>query len=345
MQLNLRAPSRRGLKGAGIALGAALTVFLFRGPILQMSRLALAGGVLAFVLAPLARFYDRRLPPGLAALSALLSAALAVTLFAWLLLPRMIEEAMELFESLPDILRHFSSLINGVFDQLEAHLAGLSLPRADWSGAQEVFGRIASGTVSAAFNAAQLAARTSLAVMLCYFFLKDRERLLLRLELLVPQKHRQTAVMMGNAVCRELRAYLRAQLLIALAVGALATLTLTLAGVRSALILGPLAGLMNMVPYFGPFIGALPAILIAMADSWRKAVFALAGLIVVQQLDNALISPRIMGSVTGLPPALVLLAIFTGERVGGLTGMLFALPLMVVIRTVFIVFIQKYENI
>ena len=345
MQLNLRAPARRGLKAMGIALASALGLLLLRKPLLQMSGLTAAAGAMAFILAPLARFYERKLSGSLAALAALLSAALALSLVAWLLLPPMTEEAIELIESFPALLRQFSSLINGISDQLEAHLNGLALPRADWSGTQSMLSRIATGTISAAFNVAQFAGRTSLAIMLAYFFLKDRDRLLLRLELLVPRKYRQTAVCMGGAVCRELRMYLQAQVLIALVVGALSTLALSLTGVRSALILGPLAGLMNMVPYFGPFIGGIPAVLIALADSWRRAVFTLLALILVQQVDNALISPRIMGNVTGLPPALVLLGIFTGDRVGGLAGMLFALPLMVVIRTIFIFFIQRYENI
>ena len=71
----------------------------------------------------------------------------------------------------------------------------------------------------------------------------------------------------------------------------------------------------------------------------------LAMLVVVQQLDGSWISPRIMGSLTGFSPALVLLGIYGGARLGGIGGMLFALPVMMTIRTLFRVFVQKCENI
>lgn len=68
------------------------------------------------------------------------------------------------------------------------------------------------------------------------------------------------------------------------------------------------------------------------------------GLTLVQQLDSAVISPRIMGSLTGFSPAAVLLSIYAGASVGGIGGMLVALPIMMSIRTVFRVFVQHCEN-
>ena len=182
-------------------------------------------------------------------------------------------------------------------------------------------------------------------VMLAFFFLCDRERLLLLLELLLPQAWRSTVVHMGNAVCRDLRLYLRGQLLIAGAVSLLSVATLTLVGVGNALALGLIIGLLNMIPYFGPFIGGVPAVLIALGDSWQRAALTVAALSVVQQLDGSWISPRIMGSLTGLSPGAVLVGIYAGARLGGVAGMLFALPVMMSLRTVFRIFVQKCENI
>ena len=77
-----------------------------------------------------------------------------------------------------------------------------------------------------------------------------------------------------------------------------------------------------------------------------KAMLILSlALIVVQQLDGSWISPRIMGSLTGFSPATVLVGIFAGARLGGVVGMLLALPVMMSLRTVFRIFVQKYENI
>ena len=100
-----------------------------------------------------------------------------------------------------------------------------------------------------------------------------------------------------------------------------------------------------MIPYFGPFIGGVPAVLIALGDGPGKAAMVAVALAVVQQLDGSLISPKIMGSLTGFSPALVLVAIYAGARLGGIAGMLVALPAMMSIRTLFRVFVQKCENI
>jgi len=86
-------------------------------------------------------------------------------------------------------------------------------------------------------------------------------------------------------------------------------------------------------------------VLIALGDGWQRAALTLVALSAVQQLDGSWISPRIMGSLTGFTPAAVLVGIYAGARLGGVAGMLFALPVMMSARTVFRIFVQKYENI
>ena len=181
--------------------------------------------------------------------------------------------------------------------------------------------------------------------VLGYFFLCDHDRLLIRMELLVPRAVRPTAVRMGNAVCRELRLYLRGQGLIALAVGALAAVGLALIGLRSALVLGVIVGVLNMIPYFGPVLGGIPAVLAALGGGWKKAALTVFVLWAVQQADGMVISPRILGGVTGLSPAAVLIAIFVGSHVCGILGMLLALPVLMTFRTAYRIFVQRHENV
>ena len=116
--------------------------------------------------------------------------------------------------------------------------------------------------------------------------------------------------------------------------GALAAVGLALIGLRSALVLGVIVGVLNMIPYFGPVLGGIPAVLMALTQGGlRQALFTAALLFGVQQVDNLLISPRIMGSVTGLHPAVVLLAITLGGSLSGLGGMLLAIPCVLVARS------------
>ena len=345
MQLSIRPLRGRRLRLAAALAALILTILALRGPLLQLGALLLVASLLCFAAAPLARLYERRLSGPTAALLGLLTLGLGLGLLLWLLLPTMLRELIDMAGTLPQTLSRLSRTAGIWRDRLQAHFPGVRLPRPDLSALQGVLGKIAGGTVGLAVNIADLIGRASLVAMLSYFMLSDRERLLLRLELLLPCRARAVAVRMGNAVCRELRLYLSAQLTVALAVSALSAAALAMIGVRSALTLGPVIGLMNMIPYIGPFIGGIPAVLIALGDGWQKALGTVAALAVVQQLDGSLISPRIIGSLTGFSPALVLIGVYAGARLGGIAGMLFALPVMMAARTLFRVFVQKCENI
>ena len=92
-------------------------------------------------------------------------------------------------------------------------------------------------------------------------------------------------------------------------------------------------------------LGAVPALIAALTSGWQTALLAALALIIVQQLDGLLISPRVMGALTGLSPAAVLLGVFAGGCALGVPGMLLALPAMMVTRTCVRVFVQRDENI
>ena len=341
MQLRIDDRLARRLRAAIIAAGAGAVVWLLRRPLQQVAGLVFLSAAIAFLAAPLACIFEKRLSRQAAALACLVTIAAALIAAAWLLLPAMIREIAALARTLPAILSRLSEGAGNVNAWLEARLPGIRLPSVDLNAANAALAAVASGTFTVAVNLAGVAAKASLAVVLAYFLLCDRDALLLRLELLLPMRCRHTAVRMGGAVCRELRQYLRGQLLIALAVAALAAAGLALAGVRGALALGPVIGLTNMIPYFGPYIGGAAAVLIALGDGWRRAAAAAIVMVVVQQLDGSVISPRILGGVTGLSPAAVLVGIYAGARIGGVGGMLLALPALVAIRTLYRVFIQK----
>lgn len=345
MQLRLEAPSRRQWVIGGVVVACAALGIALRGLLLQVGVLTLGAGLLCFVVSPLARFYEKKLSRPAAALAALLCVGALAGGLLWLLVPPVYRQMMALVQALPESIARLADWLESLRRGLQARMPALSLPEFDAAGLLGPLTGIAGGTVSLAVNLADRIGQASMMAVLAFFFLCDRERLLLRLELLLPQAWRSTAVSMGNAVCRELRLYLRGQLLIAGAVSLLSVAALTLVGVGNALALGLIIGLLNMIPYFGPFIGGAPAVLIALGDGWQRAAMTLAALNIVQQLDGNWISPRIMGSLTGFSPAAVLVGIYAGARLGGVAGMLFALPVMMSLRTVFRIFVQKCENI
>jgi predicted PurR-regulated permease PerM len=206
-------------------------------------------------------------------------------------------------------------------------------------------GDIVNSTAQLASSLADGTMKLTLGTMRGVYFLLDWENLLLQAELLIPSRARPLVLRMAGEAGRGLRAYLRGQLTISLIVGALAAAGLALIGVRSPLALGVIVGMLNMVPYFGPILGGIPAVLAALSQDMILALMAAAVLFVVQQIDGMLISPRVMSGVTGLPPAAVLLALTVGGSGWGIMGMLLALPVVVIVRICFRVWVTRNEVI
>jgi len=328
-----------------IAAGAALAMLFW--PVLRAVAALVAGAAaLAFLLAPLCRRLEGALGPGLAASACLLGLLILLAALLWLLAPALIRQAADLISALPAALQALRALGEKLSAWLrEVGLENARMPQLDMGGLGDGVLRFAAGTVSFAGGVANAVSQISMAAVLSAFLLIDRKNLLLRLELCVPLRLRAMAVRMGAAAGREVRLYLRAQAMVSLAVGALSALGLWLAGVRSALALGLLVGLFNLIPYFGPVLGAVPALAAALTSGWQTAAFAAVVLVIVQQLDGLLISPRVMGALTGLGPAAVLVGVFAGGCALGVPGMLLALPAMMVFRTCVRVFVQRDENI
>jgi predicted PurR-regulated permease PerM len=106
------------------------------------------------------------------------------------------------------------------------------------------------------------------------------------------------------------------------------------------------AGISNVIPYFGPIIGSIPAVIVGLlSGSPIKALFAVIVLIVVQQIDSTLISPKVVGDSVGLHPLFVMLSIIIGGAYFGLWGMLIAVPTAAIIKMFLIRWIEERKSV
>jgi predicted PurR-regulated permease PerM len=127
--------------------------------------------------------------------------------------------------------------------------------------------------------------------------------------------------------------FLRGQLLDALIVAIVISIVLTIIRLDFAVLLGCFAGITNIIPYFGPIFGAIPAIIVALlSGGFSKAIVTLIAFIVIQQIDGNFIYPKVVGSSTGLHPLFVLLAVTFGGYFWGILGMILAVPIAACIK-------------
>jgi predicted PurR-regulated permease PerM len=126
--------------------------------------------------------------------------------------------------------------------------------------------------------------------------------------------------------------YIRGQGLLCVAVGVTALIAYVLIGLPYTLVLAIFAGVMEMVPIFGPALGAIPAFLVALSIDPSKALWVVVATIVIQLLENSILVPRIMKHSMGVNPIIVLLSLIAFGSVFGLAGAILALPLAAIIQ-------------
>lgn len=138
--------------------------------------------------------------------------------------------------------------------------------------------------------------------------------------------------------------FIRGQFLEAVCVGVLSTITLSIAGISYSFVIGIIAGICNMIPYVGPIVGTvLAAIMGLLSGSPIKILYAIIAMIIVQQIDNHLLAPKIIGDSVGLHAVFTMMAILIGGNIGGLIGMLLAVPLAASFKVLFNNWYKKYQ--
>jgi predicted PurR-regulated permease PerM len=121
--------------------------------------------------------------------------------------------------------------------------------------------------------------------------------------------------------------WLRAQLILGLVVGIAVYIGLKILGVEYALLLALIAGVLEIVPYLGPILAVVPALMIGLAQSPIIGLSVLGLYLLIQQVENNILVPKIMQTVTGLNPVISILALLVGLKAGGIAGAILAIPL------------------
>ncbi|HRD51391.1 MAG TPA: AI-2E family transporter [Flavobacteriales bacterium] len=306
-----------------------VVLFYGRDLILQL----VVAGLLAFLLLPLARSTEKRLPRWAGALIGTLTLVLVVLglffVIGW--------QLSSFGKELPVLQQRFAEKGEGILAWLQdqtdmdrreqmawfnEHVSGL----ANWGGQAAM--KLFSGTGSA------LAAIAPIPIYVFLFLLlKDRFRIFFtRLG-----STREGAVLDVMVRISALsRKYVRGVLTVALIFGSLCALGFALIGLKYALLLGFLLAILNVIPYVGALLGSLLPVFVALVtkDNYTAAIAALAVVLVVQALDNNLITPKVVGSSVSINPLASLVALVGFGMLWGVAGMLLAIPITGMLKVV-----------
>jgi len=172
-------------------------------------------------------------------------------------------------------------------------------------------------------------------IVISFYFSFMKHGVATFLKSILPDVHEEYAIGLWKRAEAKVGKWLHGQLLLALIVGILVFAGLSALKIKYALLLGITAMFLELIPYVGPVMAAIPAIILAYLQSPTLALWVLIFYIVVQQLENQLLMPLILGKSTGLHPVIVVVALLIGVKLAGILGMLLAVPVAVVLVEIF----------
>jgi len=338
-------------------VGVAHFISTFAGVIWPLA----AAGIIALVLRPLVDAIERRLKlrrlSAVVILYALFVLAVAALLFTFV--PAIIAQFIDFLAYLPDLWQrvlhwgelHFPEWLAVGRRYLE-HPAVKSAVDGLGSQGKDLLGHLAPTLKSAGaglFGLFGLAASLAVMPVYLFFFLLSRAEPTRSLAGHLPflkSEHRDDVVFLVREFIGILVAFFRGQLLIGLIMGVLLALGFSIAGLRFGLALGLLIGLLNVIPYLGTILGlsiALPLALLQPEGGMPLLGACLGIFVAVQAIEGWFLTPRIMGQQTGLHPVAIIVAVFFwGKALGGVLGMMLAVPLTAFLVTAWRLVRRKY---
>lgn len=200
------------------------------------------------------------------------------------------------------------------------------------------------------FSISKFIVQFVLAFIICFYIILEKENFFdfykKVLYILLGKKYANLTLDIGNTLNLNIGKYFMGKILDSFIVGLISAVGLYFLKSKYALLFGTLIGFMNLIPYFGPVIGMTPVFVINLFYNPSIALFSLAYLLLVQQIEVAVIEPKIVGGQLGLSPFLTILAVSVGGGFFGIPGMILSVPIMGVIKIYLCKFIElKQENI
>ena len=347
---------RRRLIAAGAVVVATLLVLYLLGTVLLTLGISV---VVAYILLPVARLLERAMPwrdrreglrRGIAVSVIFLGILGLMAGVLALVIPPTVEQGQRFAEEFPEFFTSARTTMEGwltryteqippdIRAQIEEALAsaGSTLADAAWN--------VVTQTVSVLSSSFSLVLGLVTAPVLVFYLIKDSSSIRASLSSPFPEPLRPYLQDALNIADRTIGAYIRGQVILGLVVGAVVTVGLLLMGVPFAYVLGIVAGLTELVPVIGPWIGGAVGVLVTLATEPAMVPWVILLYLGVQIVENVLLVPRIQGDALNLHPVAVILVIVIASNYFGLWGVILGPPAVALIRDLAVYFAREWNR-
>ena len=200
----------------------------------------------------------------------------------------------------------------------------------------------ALGQVGRALNVVLMRVFEALIVLvLVYYLLRDFPGIKKEMETYIPRRYHDAYVHLLGVMDEKVGDFIRGTLVRCTAVGILTGVGLYVLGMPFNVILGILAGLLNIVPYIGPYLAGIPAVLLSLAQPFPYPLLVLILYVGVQMVDGVVITPLFLGRAVNLHPLTVILALLIGGRLYGILGLILATPVVAVLKVLILYYRER----
>jgi predicted PurR-regulated permease PerM len=329
---------------------AALVLLMWLAPTVPV--VLLGGFALAMPLSFPVRWLSRTMPRGLAILVSFLFLVALGVLALLVLVPILIEQLASLIRAAPDVVRGARETLRGTLEPLSElgllqgtpdefmSRLGQDLLNLAQNAAQQVLGGLAR-FVSVTFG---IALSLFGVLFVAVYLLANVRKIKATYLSVAPKRYRRDARELWDSFAFTLSRYLSGLALDMFIQGAISALGLFLLGVPYALLLGAWVSLTAVIPYLGAWLGAIPAVMVALTVSPTTALLVALLYLVIQQIEGNVLQPAIQGTALNLPSILIFLSVIAGGEIAGLLGVIFAVPTLAVLKVLFDFFRARLQT-
>lgn len=292
--------------------------------------------VIAYLLYPIIRkMSEHNIPRTVSILSIYLIFFGAGAYAIYRLYPILLEQVEDLNVQLPQLISLYDSLIHKAYDST-SFLPETVHDKMDLvinkieSNIENLTGKVIGGMT----RIMDMVILLTVIPVLVFYFLKDFTKMKDFVKRNIPEKYKERTSKMVHAVDKSLGSYIRGLLLVCLFVGVATYIAFYFLGLKYPLLLAVIMGLTNIIPYFGPIIGAVPAAAIAITVSSKLLLYVLLVIFAIQLVESNLISPYIVGKSIDIHPVAIILALLLGGQIGGVIGMIVAVPIITFLKAI-----------
>ena len=309
------------------------------------------GFIIAYMLnQPMKKLEDKfKLKRGLSVLI-IYGITLVILIFSWLFIVPVIKSNInELALSIPSGIDQAQDLINNISSQFKFDITNQDIKSQISNFITKVLIPISSFTASTVSNfiinlmstIVSYTINIVLGIVISVYLLLSKEKYIKVVSLFfqkILKQHYFKVKEFLNILDNNVGVYIVAKAMDSTIYGIICTIVLALTGSKYALFIGIIAGVTNMIPFFGPIIGTIIAVVANLFFSINKAILVLVVMIVVQQLESAILEPHFVGKQVGVPPILTIFAVTFAGKYTGFLGILLAVP----VTGVLLVYFKRY---